>query len=143
MKRKIGEILLEDGLLTKEQLAEALAIQKEKGGLLGQILIAKRFLEEDHLISALGKQLKIPFISLRHYSVNPDMAALLKSDFCHQHLLVPFDCDNKRVYLAVGDPLDEEAVAKVKALTGRLPQVFISRISEILNAIFFLYHETS
>ena len=143
VKRKIGEILIEDGLLTPEQLTEALALQKEKGGLLGQILIAKRFVDEDYLISALGKQFKIPYISLRRYSINPDMAELLKSDFCHKHVLVPFDCDSKRVYLAVGDPLNDEAVAEVKTLTGHAPQVFLSKISEILNAIYFLYHEAS
>ncbi len=143
VRRRIGEILVEDGLLTPGQLTEALALQKEKGGLLGQILIAKRFLDEDCLIGALGKQFKIPYISLRHYALNPDMADLLQSDFCHKHLLVAFDCDSKKVYLAVADPLSEEAVTEVKLLTGRVPQVFLSRISEILNAIYFLYHETA
>lgn len=142
VRRKIGEILIEDGLLTAEQLAEALVLQKERGGLLGQVLISKRFVDEDSLVSALGKQFRIPYISLKHHAINPDMAELLKADFCHKHLLVPFDCDSKKVYLAVGDPLNEDAVEEVRQLTGRIPQVFISRISEILNAIYFLHHET-
>lgn len=140
--RKIGEILIEDGLLSQNQLNEALAWQSEKGGLLGQILVTKKFLEEDHLVSALGKQFKIPYIPLKNYSLNPDMANLLKADFCHQNLLVAFDCDSKRIYLAVGDP-NEKAIEQVKALTGLLPQVFLSKISEILDAIYFLYHEKS
>lgn len=142
-KRKIGEILIEDGLLTREQLAEALALQKETGGLLGQVLVAEHFVEEDHLISALGKQFKIPYISLGHYAINPDMADLLKADFCHKHFLVAFDCDSKKIFLALADPLNGEAVEQVKAMTGRIPQVFLSRMSEILNAIYFLYHEKS
>ncbi|MBU9888712.1 MAG: hypothetical protein KTQ49_02445 [Candidatus Omnitrophica bacterium] len=143
VRRKIGEILIEDGLLTKEQLEEALAFQKEKGGLLGQALITKRFVDEDALISALGKQFRIPFLSLKHYAVHPDMAELLQAEFCHKHLLVPFDCDSKKVYLAVGDPMNENAVEEVRRLTGRVPQVFIAKISEILNAIYFLHHETA
>ncbi len=143
VKRKIGEILVEDGLLTQQQLTDALAVQKEKGGLLGRILIERHFLEEDHLISALGKQFKIPYISLRHYSINPDMAELLPADFCHKNLMVAFDFDSKRIYLAVTDPLNDEAIAEVKALTGHTPQVFFSTMSEILNAIFFIYHEKS
>lgn len=69
------------------------------------------------------------------------MAELLSADFCHEHLLVAFDCDHKKVYVSVADPTDGEAIEKVKALTGRIPQVFLSRVSEILNAIYFIYHE--
>lgn len=140
-KRKIGEILIEDGLLSKAQLEEALTLQKEKGGLLGRILIDKKFLDEESLISALGKQFKIPYIPLKNYSINPDMADMLKADFCHEHLAVAFDCDHKKVYVAVADPMNEAVIEKIRSLTGRIPQVFISKISEILNAIYFIYHE--
>jgi type IV pilus assembly protein PilB len=141
IKRRIGEILIEDGLLTKPQLEEALAHQKEKGGLIGKILIEKNFVEEESLISALSKQFKIPYLSLKNYSINPDMAEVLKSDFCHENMLVAFDCDPKKIYIAVADPMNDAAAEKVKALTGRIPQVFLSRIPEILNAIYFIYHE--
>ncbi|HOW87743.1 MAG TPA: hypothetical protein P5561_04420 [Candidatus Omnitrophota bacterium] len=141
IKRRIGEILIEDGLLTKTQLEEALAHQKEKGGLIGKILIEKNFLEEEDLIGALGKQFKIPYLSLKNYSINPDMAEVLKSDFCHENMIVAFDCDAKKVYVALADPMNEAAIEKVKALTGRVPQVYLSRMSEILNAIYFIYHE--
>lgn len=141
IKRRIGEILIEDGLLTKAQLEEALAYQKEKGGLIGKILIEKKFVDEEALIGALGKQFKIPYLSLKNYSINPDMAEVLKSAFCHENTLVAFDCDPKKVYIAVADPMNDAAVEKVKTLTGRMPQVFLSRISEILNAIYFIYHE--
>ena len=141
IKRRIGEILIEDGLLSKAQLEEALAHQKEKGGLIGMILIEKKFVDEESLVSALGKQFKIPYLPLKNYSINPDMADMLTADFCHENLAVAFDCDHKKVYIAVADPMNEAAIEMIKTLTGRIPQVFISRISEILNAIFFIYHE--
>ena len=141
IKRKIGEILIEDGLLSKVQLEEALAHQEEKGGLLGTILIEKNFVDEESLVSALGKQFKIPYLPLKSYSINPDMAEMLPAGFCHEHLAVAFDCDHKKVYVAVADPMNEAAIEKIKTLTGRIPQVFLSRISEILNAIYFIYHE--
>lgn len=141
IKRMIGEILIEDGLLSKAQLEEALAFQTEKGGLIGAILVEKRFVDEGSLVSALGKQFKIPYLPLKSYSINPDMADILTADFCHENLTVAFDCDHKKVYVAVADPLNEAAIEKIKTLTGRIPQVFLSRISEILNAIFFIYHE--
>ena len=133
--------MIEDGLLTLAQLEEALAWQKEKGGLIGKILVEKDFVSEDSLIGALGKQSKIPYIPLKNYSINPDMAEMLKADFCHENLVVAFDCDHKKVYVAVADPLNDSAIEKIRTLTGRIPQVFLSRISEILNAIYFIYHE--
>lgn len=142
MRRRIGEILIEDGLLSKPQLEEALDYQKEKGGLLGKILIEKKFVDEESLVSALGKQFKVPYIPLKNYSINPDMADMLKADFCHENLAVAFDCDHKKIYVAVADPMNDAAIEKIKTQTGRTPQVFLSRISEILNAIYFIYHET-
>jgi hypothetical protein len=142
-KRKIGEILIEDGLLSKAQLEEALVFQKEKGGMIGRILIEKKFVDEESLIGALGKQFKIPYIPLKNYAINPDMVGLLSADFCHENMAVAFDCDHKKVYVAMTDPMNDTAVEKIRAMTGRIPQVFLARISEVLNAIFFIYHEGS
>jgi len=142
IKRKIGEILIEDGLLTKAQLEEALVSQKEKGGLVGQILIEKKFVDEESLIGALGKQFKVPYIPLKNYAINPDMGAMLDADFCHENMAVAFDCDHKKIYVAVADPMNDTAVEKIRTLTGRIPQVFLARISEVLNAIYFIYHES-
>jgi hypothetical protein len=139
--KKLGEILVEDGLIRSPQLTEALAHQREHGSLLGQILVEKGFIDEDSLVSTLGKQFRIPYIPLARYALNPDMASLLEADFCGKHHVVAFDGDARSVFLAIANPLADEAVSKVRELTGREPKVFISRISEILNAIFYLYHE--
>lgn len=141
IKRKIGEILIEDGLLSKAQLEEALAYQKEKGGLIGKILVEKKFIDEESLLSSLGKQFKVPYIPLKNYAINPEMAAMLKADFCHENMLVAFDCEPKKVYVAVADPMNDAAIEKIRTLTGRIPQVFLAKIAEILNAIYFIYHE--
>ena len=141
IKRRIGEILIEGGLLSKAQLEEGLAYQKEKGGLIGKILVEKKFVDEESLIVALGKQFKVPYIPLKNYAINPDMAGMLDADFCHENMVVAFDCDSKKVYVAVEDPMNDAAVEKIRKMTGRVPQVFLARISEILNAIYFIYHE--
>jgi type IV pilus assembly protein PilB len=141
IRRRIGEILIEDGLLSKAQLEEALAFQKEKGGLIGRILIEKKLVAEESLIGALGKQFKIPYIPLKNYAINPDMASMLTSDFCHENTLVAFDGDVKKVYIAAADPLSDVVIEKIRKMTGRIPQIFLARISEILNAIYFIYHE--
>lgn len=143
IKRRIGEILIEDGLLSKAQLGEALAFQKEKGGLIGQILVEMKFVTEESVIGALGKQFKVPYIPLKNYAINPDMSNMLSADFCHENMAVAFDCDAKKIYVAVADPMNDAAIEKIRAMTGRNPQVFLSRASEILNAIYFIYHEAA
>ena len=143
MKKKIAEILVEDGLLSKAHLEEALAYQKEKGGLIGSILVEKKFVDEESLISALGKQSKVPYIPLKNYAINPDMAGMLSDDFCHENTVVAFDCDHKKIYVALADPINDEIVEKIRKQTGRIPQIFLARISDILNAIYFIYHEKS
>ena len=140
-KRKIGEILIEDGLLSEAQMEEALVFQKEKGGMIGQILVEKKFVEEELLIGSLGKQFKVPYIPLKNYAINPDMIGLLNADFCHENMVVAFDCDHKKVYVAVADPMNDAAIEKIRTLTGRIPQVFLAKISDILNTIYFIYHE--
>lgn len=142
-KRKIGEILVEDGFLSKDQLEEALAHQKKNGGLIGQILVDKKFVTEDSLVGALCKQFKVPFLPLKNYAINPDMANMLSADFCHENMAVAFDCDSKKVYVAMADPLNVAAIEKIRKTTNRIPQIFLARISEILNAIYFVYHEAS
>ena len=103
--------------------------------------IEKKFVEEESLIGALGKQFKVPYIPLKNYAINPDMAAMLNADFCHENVAVAFDCDHKKVYVAVADPQSDVAIEKIRTLTGRIPQVFLAKISDILNAIYFIYHE--
>ncbi len=143
IKRKLGELLIEDNLLTQDQLKETLSYQKENGGLLGEILVKKGFVTEDVLLSMLGRQFKIPYLSLKNYSVNSDAGALVSSGFCHEHNVVAFDCDSRRIFIAVSDPMNDEAIEKIAEQTKLLPQVFLSRPSEILNSIFFIYHETN
>lgn len=141
LDRKIGEILIEAGLLSKAQLEESLALQKEKGGMIGEIFVTKKFVDEESLVGALGKQFNVPYIPLKSYSINPDMAEVLTAEFCHVHTAVAFDCDQKKVYIAIANPASETAIEQIRTLTGRTPQVFLAKVSEILNAIYFIYHE--
>ena len=97
IRKKLGEILIEDGLLTRAQLEEALVHQREEGGLIGQVLIDMNLVDEAHLVSALGKQFQIPYIPLKNYAVNPDVTDLLKAELCEQNILVGFDADSKKM----------------------------------------------
>lgn len=134
-RRRLGEILIDDGLLSEEALQEALDYQKANGGLVGQVLLKLGHLEEDTLTSALGRQLKMPYIPLNQYAVNMESAQLLKEDFCRQNFLVVFDHDESKVCIAVSDPLNEKALSEIEELLGLKAHVFLSTITEILDIL--------
>lgn len=138
-KRRLGEILLEDGILTKPVLEQALAYQKENGGLIGQILVQQGHLSEEELVSVLARQLKMPFLALEHYSINMDAARNLEETFCRQHCVLSFDADDNKVFMALGDPLNDLAVAEVEKKLNLKPQVFLAAPSEIMMMLDLVY----
>jgi type IV pilus assembly protein PilB len=134
-RRRLGEILIDDGLLSEEALQEALAYQKTNGGLVGQVLLKLGHLEEDTLTSALGRQLKMPYLPLNQYAVNMESAQLLDEEFCRQNFLVVFDHDESKVCVAVSDPLNDKAFLAIEDLIGVKVHLFLSTITEILDIL--------
>jgi hypothetical protein len=134
-KRRLGEILIEDGVLTQENLEEALIQQKKDGGVIGQILIRLGYVTEENLIAALCKQLTIPYLPLTNYAVNTEVSRAFRYDFCKQNMLVAFDRDDKYIFIATADPLNDIALDHVEKESGRTAQIFISTPTEILNML--------
>ncbi len=143
MKKRLGEILIEDGILTQENLLEALNQQKKEGGLIGQILIRLGYISEDSLVAAVAAQIKMPYLPLANYSINEDSVRLLPKEFCVKNQLILFDASEKNVFIAMGDPLNETAVEEIKKKLGLIPQVFISTATEVLSMLDMLFAKTS
>ena len=72
-KLRIGDVLLDAGLITQEQLDETLETQKNRGGKLGDLVIQLGFVSETEFLRALSNQLHMPFIELEHYSIKQDI----------------------------------------------------------------------
>ena len=134
-KKRLGEILIEDGVLTSEHLEEALNHQKKEGGLIGQILIRLGYVSEEDLIAAVGKQLKVPYMPLSNYSLNTEVAQQFSMEFCRRNQAIVFELNEKYVFVALADPLNDIAIDDIQKKTGLKPQVFISTPTEILNMI--------
>ena len=134
-KKRLGEILIEDGILAKEHLEEALSHQKKEGGLIGQILVRLGYISEEDLIAAVGKQLKVPYLPLSNYSLNTDIAQQYSQDFCRRNQVIVFEQNEKYVYLALADPLNDLAIEEIQKKTGLKVQVFISTPTEILSML--------
>ena len=135
-KRRLGDILIEDGILTREGLGEALEHQKKQGGgMIGQILIRLGYISEENLVVTLSKQLNVPYLNLVNYAVNVQAVQAFNEEFCRKNMVIPFDVDEKHIFIGVSDPLNDIAIEEIQKQSKLKPQVFISTPAEILNML--------
>lgn len=113
--KRLGEMLLDAGVITEGQLNEALEKKKAEGGFVGKILMDLRYIDEHTLTNFLVKQLKIPHISLLDYEIADEVARMVPKEICLQYNLIPIDKLGKILTIAMVDPLDTEAMEKVRA----------------------------
>lgn len=111
---KLGEILLEQKIVTQEQLDEGLTKQAMEGGFLGQKLIELKHLDQQTLTLLLVKQCKIPHLNLLDYHIDNDVVDLIPKDLCLKHRLLPVDKMGKILTVAMVDPLNTEALAAIR-----------------------------
>jgi chromosomal replication initiator protein DnaA len=111
----LGEILVEEGVITKAQLEEALKRREVSGGFIGQALIELKFIDRNTLMSFLVKQCKIPHISLLDYTLSEELFDLVPKELCVEHRLLPIDKLGRILTIAMVDPLDIEALEEVRS----------------------------
>ena len=113
--KSLPAILLEQGKASREQLERALAIQKETGAFLGEILVEEGILDEKSLLSFLAKFCKIPHLSLLDYLIDAEVAALVPKEICLEYRLIPIDKLGKNLTIAMVNPLNTKALEVVQA----------------------------
>jgi len=133
--KKLGEVLIERGLITDDQLQEALTDQKTQGGLLGQILVKKKFITEESITCAIAVQYGIPYFPVRNYDFHPEVVRLVPKDVCVKFGLIVVDRIGSIVTLAMTNPLDNDAVKHIEDITKSTARTFISTVTEIMEAI--------
>ncbi len=119
MQRKmLGDILVENGLITKEQLAQALADQKMSKEKLGRILVRRGFLSEDQLLEVLEFSLGIPRVQISRMNINPETVKLLPTTLISKYRILPLSVNQGRMTLIMADPLNYQAIDDVRLSTG-------------------------
>ena len=142
INKQLGEILIERGMITHEQLNDALKFQKEKGFLLGEALIVLKYATEEDIVQALTCQYGFPYLPLSNYEITAEVAAVVPVNVCVQHCLIPVDKIGKSLTLAMANPLNVQALEDVELITGCVAQSFVSTATDIKNAIK-RYYETA
>jgi len=115
----LGDALVSSGAITATQLDQALAEQRVTGALLGETLLALKFITEETLSRALAQQAGIPFASLADRAPHPSAVALVPEPFARKHLLAPLELAGDVLHVVQANPFDVLALDDLRQLTSR------------------------
>src|SRR3989338_5717025 len=135
LKERLSEILIKKRILTEEKLSEALKIQKEKGGSLGDILVALGAVSQNELLAILSQELGIPPISLSKYKIDPKVIKLMPRKIAVNYQMVPISQIGNVLTVAMADPLNVFATDDLKQVTGMEINPIITTKDDIKVAI--------
>jgi len=134
VKKQLGELLIERGTITRSQLDKALRVQRDKGGLLGQVLVVLGFAGEEEIAQALTVQYGFPYLPLQNYELNKVIVQLIPENVARQYCLVAVDKIGDTLTVAMSNPLNMKAIEDIELLTKCKVQVFVSTMTDVLNA---------
>ena len=139
-RRKLGELLIESGLLTVDKLRDALEVQKREGKRLGEVLIQMRIISQEEMAFALAMQLKIPFIDLRDHTIENDVIDSIPEEVCQKFVCIPVAVKNNILDVTMADPLNLNMMKDLQFITGYNIQPAISTQSQIIDRLQKYYH---
>ena len=135
IKRRLPDMLLEQKLVSEEQLRECINIQRSKGESLAHILVEKGYLSEEDLVVTLSEQLGIPHIRVAHYNIPKEALAEVPETLARQHLMLPISITGEVLTLAMANPLNIMALDDLRMLTSYEIEPVIAVESELIAAI--------
>ena len=141
--KRIGEVLCERGVISQSHLEHALAHQKAHGGLLGQILVQLGFVTEEEIALALTAQYGFPYLPLDNYEIDEGIITIIPEPLARQYCLIAVDRIGNALTLAMADPSNIQAIESVELLTQCVVQAFVSTPSDIEKAIAKFYKHGS
>ncbi|MEX1164326.1 MAG: ATPase, T2SS/T4P/T4SS family, partial [Nitriliruptor sp.] len=133
--RQLGQVLLDQGLITNAQLDEAIEEQRERGRSLGRILVDRGFISERDLVTALAAQVGMEFVDLAEIEVDPRAVTMLAPSLSKRHALLPIRFEDGRLVVAMSDPSNVVAMDDVRTVTKMDIKVVIATRESVLAAV--------
>ena len=140
---RIGDLLIQEALLTATQLGEALAEQKKSGRKLGRIFVDRQWVTEVQIAKAVARQLRAPFVDLAQLNLRPEVAALLPEIHARRLRALPIEDGGGALRVAMADPTDINAYDEVARLTRREIELAVVAESQLLAALDRVYRKAS
>src|SRR5689334_6148117 len=141
---RLGQLLVDARILTAEQLEEVLALQRTDGRKLGALLVESGLVTETLLTQILSQQLSVPWVSLNHIDFSRELLNLLPLELAEKYCLVPIYVRAVRgqgdtLYVAMEDPMNEEALRDCTAASGLPARAMIAAPSDIFRVLRLHY----
>ncbi|MDP9021344.1 MAG: GspE/PulE family protein, partial [Actinomycetota bacterium] len=140
--RQLGQVLLGEGLLSPEQLRDAEEEQRRLGKSLGRILIDRKLVTEQDLVSALSKQIGMEFVDLAEIDVDPRAVSLISDAVAKRHNALPIGFEDGKLVVAMSDPSNVFAIDDIRTATGYDVRPIVATRQDIAQAIS-RYHRMS
>lgn len=135
-KKRLGELLVEKGMISPQQLEVALERQRSTREFLGVILVSKGWVSEEDLLRVLAEQFDMPFTRLAEQEVDWSFAMRFSKPIVLEHHCFPLRMDGREVTVAVGNPLDVWAISELERQAGfRKVRLVLMSTQDILKAI--------
>ncbi|PKL45266.1 MAG: type IV-A pilus assembly ATPase PilB [Candidatus Riflebacteria bacterium HGW-Riflebacteria-1] len=134
-KLRLGDALIQEGLINEEQLQQALSLQKKSGKRLGAVLVEMHLVTEQDIVQILSKQLRIPFIDLSNYLIDPVIAKLVPEHIAKRHMLIPINKVGNKLTVAMVDPLNIIAIDDIQLMTALMVKPVVATHTDINKAL--------
>ncbi|MGH2737188.1 MAG: GspE/PulE family protein, partial [Actinomycetota bacterium] len=133
--KDLADVLLEEGLITEEQLQRAQSEQERKGRSLGRVLIELGLVKETDLVAALARQVGLEFVDLSDHSIDPSAASLISDQVARRYRALPIAFEDSRLVVAMSDPSNVFALDDIRTITGLEVKPVVATAADIDSAI--------
>ena len=143
-KIRLGDLLVENNLISEAQLMEALAAQKKSGHKLGRTLIEQGFVSEDKMLEVLSRQLQLPYINLNTYKFEPETVRIIPETFARRYRAVALkESADGSLLVGMADPTDIFGYDELAKLLKRPIQQAVGREADLLSTIDMVYRRSA
>src|SRR3989344_8612155 len=141
LKERLTTLLVQNNLLTPDKLEKALKIQKEKKERIGDILVELGYISRENLLEVLSTELNIPAIHLSRYKITPETLALVSKKVAEHYCLIPVSSFESTITLAMSDPMNVNALDDIRRTTGLEVRPVLASDKDIKEAVDHYYGE--
>ena len=143
LKMRLGDLLVHEGIITEQQLNNALAAQQQNGRKLGATLIGLDYLSEDQLLQFLSQQLNVQFLDIAQRRIEPRVAQMLPEVHARRLRALVLEDRGESVLLGMSDPADLSSLDQIAPLLEpKLIEIAVVRESQLIEAFNNLYRRT-
>ena len=139
---RLGDLLVQDALISAEQLEQALGEQRSSGRKLGQVLIDHGWITEAQIAKAVARQLRAPYIDLAHFPLKPELAQLLPEPHARRIRALVLDESPSGLLVGFADPTDLYAFDEVSRLVKRSIELAVITETHLQTALDRVYSST-